>query len=119
MDSDNTTAEHAQQELNKCALQLAAMSDDVAKAKQIKEYDGDRKKRALAEMVVVFLEQGEGASASEHRARASKPYGDSLIQLGSQFREALRVIEKYEAVKTQWETWRSWLSMEKVKAGML
>lgn len=105
--------------MQRCALQLAAMSDDVADAKQIKEFNHDRHKRALSMVVADFLEQGESGVAAEHKARASGVYGAQLADLGEQYKAALRIIEKADAARVLWESARSLLSTEKAKLGIL
>lgn len=105
--------------MQKAALELAAMSDGIADAKQIKEYDSDRRKRVLASIMAEFLESGESAAAAECKARASKYYVEQLLELGVQLRDALRVIEKAEALHIKWESARSLLSVEKAKLGLL
>lgn len=117
--ADHGTVLQAQVQLQRCAKALESMSDSVADAKQIKEYDSDRRKRSLADVMAVLLDGGESAAAAECKARASKAYGDALIHLGVQYREALRVIERYEAQRILWESSRSLLSMERAKVSML
>ncbi len=119
MEASHDTVIRAQAQLQKCALRLADMAEAIADAKQIKEYDSDRRKRALADVVAGLLEMGESAAAAEHKARASKGYGDELSKLSLQYREALRVIEKADAQRVLWESARSLLSVERAKIGIL
>lgn len=117
--SDNDTITKSEAQLNRCAKALEAMSNDVGDAKTVKEFSSDRLKRAFSVTVAEFLEAGESAVASEHKARASKPYGTALHDLGEQYRTALRVIEQHEATKALFEAARSILSTEKAKIGLL
>ena len=95
------------------------MASDVADAKTIKEFSNDRLKRAFSVEVAGFLEAGESAAASEHKARASKEYGTHLHDLMEQHKSALRVIEEHDALRVQFESARSILSVEKSKIGLL
>lgn len=117
--TDSDTIFRAQKQMQTAAKALAEMSESIADARQIKEYDSDRRKRALADVVSVLLDSGESAAAAEFKARASKSYGDALIQLGVQYREAMRAIEKAEAQRVLFEAARSLLSCEKAKMGLL
>lgn len=117
--TDDSTILQAQQQMQKAALALAQMSDDLADAKQIKEFNHDRHKRALSMVVTEFLSLGESAAAAEHHARASTSYGTQLHDLGEQYRSAMRVIEKADALRVIFESSRSLLSVERAKLGLL
>lgn len=117
--SDNTVVAKAQAQLQRCALALERMANDVADARQIKEFSHDRCKRALSIGVAEFLEAGESAAAAEHKARGSKAYGTALHDLSEQYKASMRVIEAYEAQRVLWESARSLLSVEKAKIGLL
>lgn len=117
--TDSDTIAKAQAQLNRCALDMAAMASDVADSKTIKEFTNDRLKRAFSVEVERFLSAGDSAAAAEHKARASAPYGAHLHDLMEQHRSALRVIEKYDATKIQFEAARSLLSVEKAKIGLI
>ena len=52
---------------------LQDMDASYARARTIKSYDSDRRKKLLAESVVqAFKDGAESASEAEHRARASR-----------------------------------------------
>ncbi len=117
--TDDTTITRSQSQMQKAALALAAMADELALAKQVKEYNGDRMKRALSERVVVYLGRGESATAAEHHARADELYGVSVDALGLQYEDAMKVIEQAEAQRILWESARSLLSVEKAKLNLI
>ncbi len=104
--------------MNKSALELGAMAQDVADAKTIREFSSDRLKRAFSLSVAAELATGGSAAACEHKARASTVYGGHLNDLQAQYQTAQRVIEKYEAAKVKFESARSLLSVEKAKLGL-
>lgn len=88
------------------------MAQEVAKARQVREYDSDRRKRCLALAMKPFLEDGS-AAAAEALARASEEYQKSMKQLGNELVAAEKVIADYEATKIQWESARSLLAMQR------
>lgn len=118
-ETSHDTVLQAQAQLQRAAKALEAMAESLADARQILEYDSDRRKRALSDVVAVLLDSGESATAAEFKARASKSYGDALIQLGVQYRESRRVVEKYEAQKILFQAAQSLLAMERAKVSML
>lgn len=94
------------------ADKLSKMAGDLAKAKQVREYDGDRRKRALAVAAAPLLTENS-ASAAETMARASDPYHTAMKQLAAELLTAERVIADHDAVRIQWETARSLLAMQR------
>lgn len=119
MSADNETITKAEQQMNRCALDLERLAQDVADAKTVKEFSSDRLKRAFSVTVAEFLEAGDSAAAAEHKSRASKTYGTSLHDLAEQYKAAMRVIEQHSALQTKFESARSILSVEKAKIGLL
>ncbi len=117
--TDNETIAKAQKQMNTCALEIAKISADVADAKTIKEFSGDRLKRALSIEVSRFLEAGDSGVAAENKARASAQYGAHLTDLENQYKTAMRVIEQFDAAKIKFESARSILSCERTKLGLI
>lgn len=115
MATDNDNILKAQQQMNRCALEIAKLTSDLADAKTVKEFSSDRLKRAFSVAVAEFLEAGDSGVAAEHKARAGKPYGTQLHDLSEDYKTAMRVIEKHEALKVMFESARSILSTEKAK----
>lgn len=105
--------------LVRAANELSAMSQAVATARQVKEYNSDLRKRALALAVREHLVKGESATAAETYGRASMGYGEALETLGHALAEADRIIAEYEACRVRWESLRSALSVLKTAAGTL
>ncbi len=115
-DHDNILT--AQHQMNAAAMDLAKMTADVADAKTVREFSSDRLKRAFSVTVAEFLEAGDSGVAAEHKSRASKAYGVHLHDLMEQYKTAMRVIEKHEALKISYECARSILSTEKAKMSL-
>jgi len=92
---------------------LGRMVERVAKARQIREYDSDRRKRALSCAVASFLQTGDSATSAEHKARASEGYAELMKARGEELTLAETIIAEWEAAKIKWETARSLLSVQK------
>lgn len=111
--ADYSTISQIQDRLIEASDALDGMAEDVAKARQIREYDSDRRKRALSCAVMDFLKTGESATAAEHKARASESYADMMKARGKELEVAETIIAKWDAVKIKWQTAQSLLSMHK------
>lgn len=111
--ADYSTIEAISERLIESSDVLGHMADKVAKARQVREYDSDRRKRALSCSVADFLKSGESATAAEHKARASDSYAEMMKSRGAELAAAEAVILEWEAAKIKWETARSLLSVQK------
>lgn len=96
--------------------ELAAMTEAVAKARVVREFSGDRRKRALALSVREFLKD-DTATASETKGRASELYGEALNAQAKELTEAERVVAAHDAARVRWESIRSALSCLKAVTG--
>lgn len=106
----------ASRELERCVRELCGMTDAVANARQIKEYDSDRRKRALSVAMASIADPASNADA-EHRARASVGYSDAMKRLAHEYTAAERVLLAYEAAKIKSEALRTIISLHKHIAG--
>lgn len=98
--------------------ELAGMVEEVGRAKQIKEWDAERRRAALSKQVSPLL-ANTGVSAAEHIARASTEYVNAMRLLQTDLFMAEKTLARYEAVKCKWESARSILSMQRAIAGNL
>src|SRR5687767_1806517 len=103
-------------QLMRASEELAGMTQEVAKARVVREFSGDRRKRALALSTREFL-GSDSAAAAEVRGRASVSYGEALDSQEKELRAAEEVISKHDATRTKWESIRSALSMAKAICG--
>lgn len=94
------------QQLIATSDELSALSEEVAKAKTIREYNSDQLKRALAIATREHLSDGS-AAAAEIKGRASVRYGEQLEQLKNDLHEAERTLARHEALRIRWESLRS------------
>lgn len=111
--ADYSTIEQISERLVEASSALGLMAERVAKAKQVKEYDSDRRKRALSVVVASRLSFGESATAAEHQARATEAYAEMMKTHAEQLASAETVIAEWDALKIKWETARSLLSVQK------
>lgn len=95
------------------ANDLWEMAGDLAKARVVREYDSDRKKRILAIGMIALIKAGESAAKAEAEARASEPVKAGMDQLAKELTAAEEVIARHDAVKIAWESCRSLLSMSR------
>jgi hypothetical protein len=103
-----------QKEADKLSQQLLEMTDDRAAAAHILEYDGDRRKRALAESVLSAFKAGANSSAhAEHIARASDAYGAAITQLGREYAAAEQTRKRAEGIQIRLDVLRSIMSNER------
>lgn len=101
-----------QQALMEASDELSRMTDEVAKARQVKEWDSERRKAALSCQVAPMLGEGS-AAAAEHKARASDAYHKAMHALSTDLYAAEKAILKYETTRIRWESARSLLSIAK------
>ena len=112
--TDYSTIEQISARLIESSEELARMVESVAKARQIRDYDGDRRKRALSVAVADILRNGDMSGiAAEHMARSSDGYGEAMKMIGKDLVNAEQIITAWDAAKLRWETARSLLSVQK------
>jgi hypothetical protein len=117
--ADYSTIEEVSARLIEASDRLGELTGAVAKARQIREYDSDRRKRALSCAVRDFLNEGDSATAAEHKARASESYAELMKATARDLITAEQTIAEWEAVKCRWESARSLLSVQKQILGNL
>lgn len=104
---DYTDASTLADRLMQTAEELAGMTEGVAKARVVREFHGERVKRALATQVREFLASKDSATAAETKGRASVGYGEALMALETDLLQAEQVIAAHEAKRVLWESLRS------------
>lgn len=111
--ADHTDSLKIAARMQSCTRTLHQLAPQVGVARQIVEYDSDRRKQILAIEVVPHIKNGESATAAEHLARASEPYANNLAKLAEQYESAQATLSKWEAEKASFEAARSLLSFSK------
>lgn len=113
--ADHSTVEEIQHRLIEQCEAMDSLVEKVAKARQIQDYDSDRRKNTLATFVCAEMDKEKGLSVSmaEHRARCSRGYEDRMRSLVQDALAAETDIAQWEVHKLRWETARSLLSIQK------
>lgn len=117
--ADYSDVQRLGEELLSLADKISQMTPDLSKAHMVRDFSGDRRKRALAKAMLPFLSSGESAAAAECKARALPSYGQELQTLGDDLRSAEDMIARHSALKVKWESVRSLLSIQKSLANNL
>lgn len=113
--SDYSDIETLSESLMEVSNMLTAMAKTAAAARQIREYDSDRRKRALSLAVrdAMHASPNLSATAAEHIARASESYGAAITALATELRNAEGALSEWDAMKVRFESLRSLLSIQK------
>lgn len=98
--------------MQQCTRKLHQLAAQMGVARQIKEYDADRRKQILAIEVVKSLKTGESAAA-DAIGRASEAYKTNLDVLAAQYETAEATIAQWNAENCSFEAARSLLSFSK------
>jgi hypothetical protein len=110
---DGNDLADVQRRLLDLAEQIRAIAPQVADARQVREYDSDRRKRVLSLAMQSFLQAGDSHAKADALARATDGYGSALDTLAAQLADAEHVIALDSALRIQWESMRSIQSMMK------
>ena len=113
MNPDFHDTAKVEKRLRDATNRLHAMVNDVALARQIKEFSSDQRKTILARYVAPLLAAGQSAVAAEAMARASDEYRAEAEIHAKQYQHAEKVIATWYAVNATWEAARSLFSMSK------
>jgi hypothetical protein len=111
--ADWTDVAELQRRMAETVEAMQAMVGQVAVARQIKEYNGEQRKRVLAVASFPLIKAGGSATASETEAKAGEPYRVALEQLGKQLVTADETLLTFDVLKVKWETCRSLLVMQR------
>lgn len=117
--ADYSDVQRLGEELLAIAGMLSSLTPELSKARTVRDYDGDRRKRALSRSVSPYLIAGESAAAAEHKARGSEMYAKDMKRLRAEFESAEEVIARHDALRVRWESVRSLLSIQKSLANNL
>jgi hypothetical protein len=113
MIADNDEINVVKRRLEEARNTLHRLAPLVGAAKQVREYDSDRRKNVLAKYIVPFLKTEKGVAASEAYARANDSFQAEIEALAAQREASEKTIAQYEAAFASFEAARSLLSMEK------
>lgn len=111
--NDHEQIKQYQKRMTSACKNLHEMCPSVGKARQIIEFDSDRRKSALARHMVAFLKAGDAAVAAEAKARATEAYSAELDQLAKELEDAQVTKFKFEAEERSFDCAQSLLAMER------
>jgi len=111
--SDYSEKVEVEKRLRNSIRQIHNLTVHVGHAKQVREYDTDRRKNLLAKYVVPLLKAGERSTASEMHARANPAYQSELEALATQYEASEKTIAEWSSAMATYEAARSLLSMAK------
>jgi hypothetical protein len=117
--ADHSEVELIQKRLENAVREIRTMTAMVGHAKQVKDYDSDRRKTLLAQCMLPYLKAGHSAASAEMEARADPRYELELNLLMHQREAAERTIAKWDAAFCTYEAARSLLSMAKTTLSTL
>lgn len=110
MSCDASEVAKIEARLRAAANKLNELVNDVAKARQVKEFASDRRKTLLAHHMTQFLRSSQGVAAAEAFARDEQVYIDSFAGLEAQYLAAEQAIAQWQATMCVFEASRSLLS---------
>ncbi len=111
--NDNHDISEVEQRLRSCSKRLHQLAPQVGAAKQIRQYDTDRRKNLLAKYVVRALKEGHSATAAEAYGRSDEGYQVALETMSREHEASEKVLAEWEAEQCSFEAARSLLSMMK------
>ena len=110
---DNNTIEQIQERMDTALKRIHGSIAMVAIARQVKEFNSDMRKKALAISMHRYIERGESMAGAEALARATPEYNDNIKQLAEEYTNACRVIAESDANYATFEATRSLLAMSR------
>jgi hypothetical protein len=102
-----------QKRLENAVREIRNMTALMGNAKQVRDYDSDRRKNLVAIHSLPYLKAGHSVASAELEARASLIYRQELEELSNQRSNAEQTIAKWDAAFCTYEAARSLLSMAK------
>lgn len=93
-------------------------AEEYGDAKQVREYDGDRRKQLLARCAKPFIGNGDSNAVAETKARAGDAYAIELDRLADAYADAETTIAMYDAAEISFKAAQSLLSMAKTQMGL-
>ena len=111
--SDFEDIRKLQKRLEEARNSLHRIAPLVGVAKQVREYDSDRRKNLLAKHSLSALKEGNSVAAAELEARADPIYRNEFEALAAQREASEQRIAEWDAAFASYEAARSILSVWK------
>lgn len=111
---DITDLANTTREADRLSNKLILMRDELADARMVVEYDGERRKAALSRAVLAAFKAGADSTArAEHEARSSAKFEEDMRNLSNAYAKAEAVRIDYETTGKRLEVLRSMLSTQR------
>lgn len=110
---DHSDQRKIEERLKKACRNLHLLGPEIGKAKQIIDYDSDRRKNLLARYTVRHLKNGESAAAAEVYARADEAYQAEFKSYEEISETAHTTRAKYDAEFCSFDAARSLLAIQR------
>lgn len=98
------------------AIQIEQLADSLAKARVVKEYDGDRRKNLLAQFANAVV--GESATKAETMARSNPEFEKAFKALSQELMSAHVVIAKHGGLQARLEAACSVLAVARAQMAL-
>ena len=108
----------ATKEQDRILFALNSISEDVGKAKAIRELASDRRKQILSRIVGPMVEAGESVAGAEMKARAGVVYKQMLDEHFADLSKAESILAKWEVLKVQADAIRTTISAQRALVEM-
>jgi hypothetical protein len=109
--ADDSTAKQFQKRLALASQEINQLAPMFGLAKQVIDYDSDRRKNLLAKYARQHIQAGESATAADLLARSDPEYVAALDIQAEELRTAYATTGKWDALHVRWETGRSLLAL--------
>jgi hypothetical protein len=111
--SDSDEIYSLQKRLTEITERMSALVPAVGKARQVREFSSDRRKRTLAKAMTTYLDQGESAASADAKARASYLYSEEMIAHEKALQASEIALADWDALHCAFEATRTLISVNK------
>jgi len=111
--SDSSEIEQIEHRMKTATLELHKLAPLVGVAKQVRQYDSDRRRNLLAKFMRPHIKNGETSTAAETLARSTEAFQVGFNELAQELETSEATIAKWDAMFASFEASRSLLSMQK------
>lgn len=113
--SDFTDIKATERRITETVAALQALVGSYANARQIVDYDADRRKQLLARWArnAIAGDKGMSAAMADTLARAHPSYDESLTALANDLTNAYEVVAKWQALMARLDAARSLMAVSR------
>jgi len=111
--TDQSDIQEIEHRMKTATLELHKLAPLVGVAKQVRQYDPDRRRNLLAKFMRPHIKNGETSTAAETLARSTEAFQVGFNELAKELETSEATIAKWDAMFASFEANRSLLSMQK------